>query len=191
MTQDIALFFEGDDYYREAFKAIAAAQAEICLETYIFALDEIGVEFLQRLASAQKRGVAVYLLVDGVGSNTSLPALRQFCEQNEIHLRVYHPVPFLNFGPLQQPRVELRLYIALLRRINSRNHRKVIIVDRIVAFAGSLNIISVHSRKFSGEKAWRDTGMRIESPKAAIVELRNSFFRAWRRAFRWSRLLTR
>lgn len=175
----LQLYFSGDLYFQRAIEAISQAREEVLLESYIFEIDPIGLRFMQALSAAQARGVQVKVMVDGIGSFNSLRELRLRCEKGVLPLRVYHPLPL---GP--EIRVSwraLRRMLRFYRRVNQRNHRKVILIDGKHAFIGSLNISQVHTREFMGRQAWRDTG--VEMTFAGHDEdaklLRDAFFKTW------------
>jgi cardiolipin synthase len=180
-STSIRLHFSGDEYFQRALEAIEDAQEEVFLESYIYDLDAVGLRFLTALERAQKRGVKVKLLVDGIGSFNWLRAIETHCQRSALPLRVYHPLPIM---PLRLSWRNLRRWLLLFRRINQRNHRKVILIDRRKAFLGSLNISQVHTVEFMGEKAWRDTGVEIEfapdDPDANV--LREAFRSTWNKS---------
>ncbi len=92
------LYFEGDDYFRDALAAIDEAQESVLLESYIFQFDGIGKRFLHALESAAARGVEVRILVDAIGSpHWNYPHLKKLGEHG-IQAKVYHPIRF--DGPL-------------------------------------------------------------------------------------------
>lgn len=157
----IQLFYSGDDYFRSALEDIDLAQNEIWIESYIFNMDPIGLRFLQALKNASLRGVRVHLLVDGVGSFNWLVSLKNFCQKNKIHFRIYHPLPIRLSLLTKISWRSLRTMLILLRRANKRNHRKIILIDQKIAYLGSLNITQVHSKEFLAGLAWRDTGIKV------------------------------
>ena len=175
------LHFSGDAYFKSALKAIAEAREEVYLESYIFDLDPIGLRFLNALELARNRGIQVRLLVDGVGSFNWLRELQARCQKMQIPLRIYHPLPL--WPRLHFSWKALRRWLLLFRRINQRNHRKVILIDKQIVFLGSLNISQVHSTEFMGDKAWRDTGveMHFAKPTTDTLELRDAFLVTWRK----------
>jgi cardiolipin synthase len=175
--QSEVLYFEGDDYFKAVIEQIKAAQHEIFLESYIYDLDVIGRQILKALGAAAQRGVTVRVLVDGIGSYNWLSPLRDECRTHKISFRIYHPLPF---GTQKMRKISwrnLRLFLSLFRKINRRNHRKVIVIDRSKAFLGSFNISQVHSKKLMGKKAWRDTGIFVEGP--SVHRLQRAFMTAW------------
>lgn len=112
----------GDEAYPQMLNAIKNAKKSISLYSYIFSVDPVGFEFIDALADAKKRGVQVCILVDGVGSQATLSELSSLMEELEIEFNVFLPV-------LWRPRY-----------VNLRNHRKILVVDAVMAFTGGINI---------------------------------------------------
>jgi len=186
------VFIDGDTFYDRLLAVIAEARHTIELEMYIFTTDSLAERFVAALAEAARRGVVVRVLVDGVGSYGSILSNAERLRQSGAAFRVYHPVRIsaLVHRILLLPRLSpLRRFFATLNR---RNHRKVCIVDMREAWVGSFNISAAHSRRLSGDAAWRDTGMRVVG--AGIRDLRRAFERVWHTAAerrRWSRVRRR
>ena len=62
--------------------AIAAAKSSIGLSSYIFRDDRWGGRFIDALAEAQRRGVTVRVLIDGIGGGWLLsPAYHRLAAQ--------------------------------------------------------------------------------------------------------------
>ncbi len=174
----IKLYYSGDDYFRDVIIAIENAQSEVLVEAYIFDLDPIGHRVLKSLANAAQRGVACHLLIDGVGSfNWSLKVLEE-CRETGVLVRLFHPIPFHSSVMKRFSWKNLRRILLLLKKMNKRNHRKVILIDGKQAFLGGLNVSQVHTKEFMGNSAWRDTGVFVEGE--ALKLLRLAFFHAWR-----------
>lgn len=178
--ENVELIFSGDEYFHRAMNDIRNAQTEVCVEFYIFNLDLLGNLFLQELCEAHHRGVRVRLMVDGVGSLPWIPTLRQRSRKEGFSFLIYHELPF-NRLFLMHPRQLLDLF----RKMNKRNHRKLILIDQKIVYLGSFNVSQLHCEKFTGAKAWRDTGVRLEYPHSGYRELdilRQSFQHIWIRA---------
>jgi cardiolipin synthase A/B len=151
----------------EAFKIMGAAcdeaQTEILVETYILRDDRVGVSLFQHLEAAVKRGVKVCVLADGIGSFGTGRQYWRDMEAAGITVRIFHPW-------WKAPLHALR-----------RDHRKIVVVDRKVAFTGGMNIgVEYGSSIRSTHKAWRDTFIRVEGPVS--VELAAVFAEGWDRA---------
>ncbi len=123
---DVALLQSGAELFPSLVAAIDAAQAEVWLETYIFAGDETGLRISAALARAAERGVSVRLMVDGFGTRTLPATVAQRFEASGVQVAVYAPVPRL-----------LTLDRERLRRL----HRKLACIDGRVAFVGGINVL--------------------------------------------------
>jgi len=118
----VFVFFNGEDAFAAMCEAVAAAEREVLLESYIFKDDETGRRFFETLAAAAARGVSVRLLTDGVGSFSTAAGFWREMERRGIKVRIFHPlVSQLWYQPF-------------------RDHRKILVVDRRVGFTGGMNI---------------------------------------------------
>jgi cardiolipin synthase len=77
------------------------------------------------------------------------------------------------WAPFRAAGGEARVFNPLtLKRASIRNHRKLLVCDRSVAFIGGFNI----SKDYEGDgvtRGWRDLGLRIEG--SMVIELESSF----------------
>jgi cardiolipin synthase len=139
---------------------------------YIFSDDSIGRLFADALIAAARRGVEVRLLYDFVGCRDTPAEFFDRIRQHGVHVIAYHRYRFW------RPR-----FWALLRR----NHRKSLVCDGRIAFAGGLNISNEWVSLSEGGGDWHDAVVQIEGPAVAAVEA--IFLRTWnRRAKKWARL---
>lgn len=122
----ITLLKSGAEYFPQLEAEIDAARHEVHLETYIFKADATGRAIANALVRAARREVAVYVLVDGFGSQDLDPVLIRRMEAVGVHFLVYRP----NISPWS-------LRHARLRRL----HRKVAVMDARVAFVGGINVL--------------------------------------------------
>jgi cardiolipin synthase A/B len=123
----VTLLRNGAEYFPVLLEAIALAEREVWLETYIFADDETGREVADALIGAARRGVSVRVLVDGWGARHFLtPALQRHLIDGGVDLLKYRP----EVAPWDFRSHRLR-----------RLHRKLCHVDGRVAFVGGINVI--------------------------------------------------
>ena len=122
----VQLLFRGEEFFSALIDAIHAAVSEVRLETYIFHDDAIGQQVLAALVAAANRGVAVYLLVDGIGTPELPPAWVAQLEQSGVQWRQFAPLGRLGL-----------LIPGRWRRL----HRKLCVVDQRLAFCGGINIL--------------------------------------------------
>jgi cardiolipin synthase len=124
----IELLKNGEQYFPRLLAAIESARQSIYIETYIFQLDSVGEKVSDALAAAAQRGVAVHLLIDGFGSQTTADALIARLKPQGAKVIVFRRTRWW------------RLDRRLLRRL----HRKVALFDDRLAFIGGINIIDDH-----------------------------------------------
>jgi cardiolipin synthase len=146
--------------------AIEAAQREVRLETYIFDFIGQSVEVAQALEQAALRGVLVKVVVDGFGCAPVPPEWKDRFTRAGVRWRVYAPLGWLGM-----------LWLGSWRRL----HRKLCVVDGLVAFCGGINVLDdFHDPNHGRLKAPRlDFAVRVTGPLVAEVEA--SMGRLWLR----------
>lgn len=147
-TDGLTLFVEGDVLYDAMLADLALAQSAIRLESYIFADDEVGSQFVAALGRAAQSGVATTMRLDAAGSWGGL-------HRSSVTKLVAEGVA------LGRSRAWSWRHPWMFHR---RNHRKLLIVDDRVAYLGGFNINRDSSRRWAGEGRWRDTHVRITGP---------------------------
>lgn len=175
-------FHSGDEYFQSIQKAILEAQKSIFIESYIFSVDPLTRPILDALKTAKQKGLDVRLLVDGFGSYYWIEALQKICQESEIPFKVYHPLPRQNRLFRYLSIVFTFRFSRLLRRLNRRNHRKIVLIDEERLWLGSLNMTQEHSETIMGTQAWRDSAVQLEGPE--VAHIRPTFEQAWQEAGR-------
>jgi hypothetical protein len=122
----ITLLHNGDAYFSVLEAALDRAVDRIYLETYIFENDHTGRRIAEALRRAALRGVKTHLLIDGFGSNSLPKTMIDYLEEAGVMVLMYRP----QISPWTLRRKRLR-----------RLHRKIVVVDRRLAFVGGMNII--------------------------------------------------
>lgn len=125
----VDLLQNGEQFFPALCAAIDEARFSVHLETYIFRLDRTGLLVLEHLRQACERGVKVRVALDGFGCFECIPELEERLRAMGATCRVYRREP-----------VGIGRYRVSLRRLR-RLHRKVTVVDGLVAFVGGINII--------------------------------------------------
>src|SRR3569623_446971 len=120
---DISLLENGEEFFPRVFACIANAKREVLVETFILFEDKVGLQLQEALLAAARRGARGDITIDDWGapdlSERFLGALRG------AGVRVH------SFNPGPRP---FGLRPHLLRRM----HRKIVVVDREVAFVGGI-----------------------------------------------------
>jgi cardiolipin synthase len=141
--------------------SIANAKNRILLSTYIMNVDKTGIAFIDALEAAVSRGVEVMVLIDGFGDLYSLPRGSRVLQRRNIQVARFLPPKLL------PPSVY----------VNLRNHRKVLVVDDQVAYAGGMNISDDHTSTAERPRKVSDVHFRLHGP--VVAELAELFYRDW------------
>ena len=120
----VTTYYNGEEAFPPMLRAIETARREVLLSSYIFDNDATGRRFVEQLAAARDRGCRVCVLIDDVGIRYSFPTIIRELEK--------HALPYRRFMPLR--------LLPPSFSINLRTHRKVLVTDRRVCFAGGMNI---------------------------------------------------
>ena len=157
---DWRIFENGDQAFPEMLGAIESAEHSVGLSSYIFDYDETGARFVAALAEAQARGVAVRVLIDGVGSG--------YLRSGAYRALKDAGVPVALFLHSWQP--------WSMSFLNLRNHKKLLLIDGQTGFTGGMNISDRHVGK-GGAPEVRDTMVRIDGP--VVRQMLESFASDW------------
>jgi len=157
----ISLLHNGEAYFPAIEAAFDRARYEIYLETYIYEDDATGRQIAEALQRAARRGVKVWLLIDGYGSKDLPGNVLERLRAGGVKTLVYRP----KISPWTFRRKRLR-----------RMHRKIVVVDREIAFVGGINIID--DLGSAGDISPRyDYAVAVEGP--LVDEIRLSAQRLW------------
>ena len=155
----IRLQFDGPDTFDAWIEAIDLARHFIHFENYILRDDRVGRVFRDALVRKARDGVQVRVLYDWVGSWATRRRYWRPFKEAGVEVRAFNPPSYRDpFGVLQ------------------RDHRKMVCVDGTVAFVGGFCV----GEEWAGDgknAPWRDTGLEIMGPAAAICA--RAFERIW------------
>ncbi|WP_138494705.1 cardiolipin synthase [Paenibacillus pinistramenti] len=155
---------DGEETFASMLEAMEQAKEHIHIEFYIFRSDMIGSRFKDLMIRKAREGVKVRVLCDGLGS---LMLKRSFIQEiREAGVEFHYFLP---------------PFIALLdKRVNYRNHRKIIVIDGTVGFMGGLNVGDDYLGLHRKMGYWRDTHLRLEGD--AVYFLQHTFLGDWKLA---------
>ena len=140
---------------------IGSARQHINMLFFKFEDDEVGRRIVDALIRKSEEGVLVRLIYDDAG-NLMVP--RRFYKKLRKHGL--------------QVRGFIKIFLPILSRdYNSRNHRKVVVIDGRVGYMGGMNIAQRYAEGLKWG-IWRDTQIRIMGP--AVSELQTSFLTDWK-----------
>ena len=129
---------------------LALAEREILLDFYLIAHGKFFDEVLAVLERKAKSGVDVNLIYDDFGCALSLPKkFKTEMIRRGIKTTVFHPIRAFPLGVL-----------------NRRDHRKLVVIDRKIAYTGGVNLAD----EYVGEKIkfghWKDCAIRLSGEPA-------------------------
>jgi cardiolipin synthase len=156
----ITSLLNGDEIFPAMLAAIRSAQVTITFETYIYWSGKIGREFADALAERANAGVRVHVLLDWIGSNKLDPAALEELKEAGVQVERYRP---------------LRWYS--LSRMNSRTHRKILVIDGSIGFIGGVGIADQWSGHAQSPDHWRDSHFQLVGP--AVAHLQAAFADNW------------
>ena len=153
---DLELFTSSDSFFRNLVEDIDAATSSCFLEFYIYTEGGSADEVSEALMRARQRGVRCRMLLDSIGSRDFLRSR----SAGRMRLAGIEIVEALPAG----------LFRAFLVRIDLRNHRKVVVIDGIVAYTGSQNLTDPRFFKQNhGVGEWVDVMVRIRGPVVEVM----------------------
>lgn len=157
---DYELYSGGEATYEAMFKAIRESKDYILMEYYIFQNDITGKAMRDLLTQKAQEGVAIFLLVDTLGSwRLTRGFMRYFIEAGG-HLNFFHDLTLKRLFSL----------------VNFRNHRKLLVCDGNIAFTGGVNITDSQDLR-QDPKAYHDVHIKLSGP--AVTWLESIFLEDW------------
>ena len=149
----VQLLENGEEYFPRVFEAMRAAKSEILLETFIVFEDKVGAELQQILIEAAQRGVRTTVSLDGFGCGELSTGYLSALSDAGVHLQIFDPAP-----------KHLGIRTNWFRRL----HRKIVVVDGLIAFIGGINFSGDHLADF-GPEAKQDYSVEIQGPVVADI----------------------
>jgi len=140
----VKLIQGGAGYFLAMTDMIRQAKYAIHLQTYIFDHDETGISIGEELMSASRRGVQVFVLLDGYASRHLPLSFIEQLRSSGIYFRFFEPILKSNsfyFG----------------RRL----HHKILVTDNRFSLVGGINISNRYN-DMPGEPAWLDWAVHAE-----------------------------
>ena len=157
--------------YGESIAAMTAevekAERFVNVEYFIMAWDDVTGPFFEACARAVKRGVVVRVLFDHLATR-AIPGYKELKPK------------FDEAGFLWHPMLPIMPFKGRWRRPDLRNHRKILVVDGLVAVTGSQNLIEPGYDKPKNHKAgreWRELTVRFTGP--TVTKLNVVFATDW------------
>jgi len=151
----------GDRFFPPMLQAIREAKKTVSLETYIWESGEISNRFIDALTERARAGVKVHALVDGMGALKFSQSDRDRLLEAGVQFHKYGREHWWHIKP----------------NINHRTHRKLLIVDGTIGFAGGMCIADNWLGDADAPHLWRDTQVRVTGP--VVRQMQAIFAHNW------------
>ncbi|MCL2694527.1 MAG: phospholipase D-like domain-containing protein, partial [Oscillospiraceae bacterium] len=150
---DAVYFPQGEDFHKRFLEELKAAKKYIFIEFFIIEQGKMWSEIFEVLKRKQSEGVEIRIVYDGLATLYTLPRRYYKTLRSEgFKCIVYNP---------------LRRFISF--RLNTRNHRKIAVIDGTAAFCGGLNLADAYineKQSKSGKRPktghWKDSAVMVK-----------------------------
>jgi cardiolipin synthase len=150
----------GKDYFQRIEEALTAAKKSIYLEVYIFSADSQAKKIVDILCAAAQKGLEVKVILDWLGSSP-FQHEKEFLSAG-VEFSYYNPAWF---GPLGF----------------SRTHRKLVVVDEVIAFVGGVNVCDDSKDSLGNTLHGVRWDLALEVTGAVVEKVHATFLRQWQR----------
>ena len=165
----VTLLMNGQEKFDDLFKAIRQARSSVHLEYFNFRNDSIANLLFDLLAERAAAGVEVRALFDGFGNDSNNKPLKRR-HLDSIRAR---GIEIYEFDPVRFP---------WINHVFHRDHRKIVIVDGLVAYTGGMNVADYYIKGTTQVGEWRDMHCRIEGEE--VNTLQRIFLKMWNKVSR-------
>ncbi|MFD0050822.1 cardiolipin synthase [Actinomycetes bacterium NPDC127524] len=157
----ISIYTNGPSFFGDFFEDIRQAQKSIHILFYTVKRDAFSMDFLRLLMEKAKAGIEVRLLLDRVGSKEISHHLIRDLRIMGIHVS-FAAVPQFPF---------------IFYSSQTRNHRKITIIDGKAGYLGGLNIGKEYMNGNPKLSPWRDYHLKVTGE--GVQDLQTQFLKDW------------
>ncbi|MCM3267541.1 cardiolipin synthase [Paenibacillus elgii] len=161
MHNEVRVLTDATAAYPAMLAAMEQAKGHIHFEFYTIRNDGIGRQFHELLIRKAQEGVKVRCIFDGIGSYQLDSRFVQELKQAGCEVYFFLPAVIAFFD----------------KRMNYRNHRKIVVIDGIRGFLGGINIGDEYLGANPKLGYWRDTHLELEGD--AVYSLQYTFLTDW------------
>ena len=149
----IQLLNNGDEFFPSMLEAIRGARRSVNFSVYIWEPGAMSDLFFAALVERARAGVAVRLLLDGLGGIRAPQAGLAALEAAGGRVRTFRP-----------PK------LGRLTRFHQRNHRRAVVIDGLVGFTGGAAVGDKWLGDARGPGEWRDCMFKVTGPLAKSLQ---------------------
>ena len=160
----VAILRNGDRTFGSMLEAIASAKSTIDLSSYIIWPGEVTDRFTEAMCERAEAGVEVNVVVDAYGSAKWVGhAAVRALEDAGASVVFFRPPAWY-----------------ALDKLNNRMHRRLLIVDGTIGFAGGVGIADVWNGDAEDPEHWRETHVEVDGP--GVRDIVGGFMENWSEA---------
>ncbi|WCE28528.1 cardiolipin synthase [Vibrio sp. SCSIO 43137] len=159
---DLSLKSSPDDILLSIIKDIESARRQIRMVFYIWHPGGLADSVGSALIKAAKRGVEVNLLLDSAGSHR--------------FFKSHWPAMMQQAGIRVEQALAVSPWRVFLRRLDLRQHRKIVVIDDEIAYTGSMNMVDpAFFKQNAGVGKWIDVMLRVTGPTVNVLSAIHSW----------------
>lgn len=147
-------------FFDELLADIGKAERSVTLETFLAREGEVTRRFADALAKKARAGVKVRVMLDGSGGREFGKESLRLMSEAGCNVQYYRPVSLKNLG-----------------RINNRTHRKIVVIDGRIGYAGGHCLVDTWLGDGQDRQHFRDITARVEGP--VVAQLQSAFSDNW------------
>ena len=157
------LLLNGDQIFPAMLAAIRGARHTITFANFIVEEGDSARDMVSALVERCRAGVRAHILLDAVGSSEMPAQYRDLLQDAGCSFAWFHSLnPFA------------------IKRINHRNHRRILVVDGRIGFTGGTGVGTRWEGDGRQAGHWRQTDVRVEGPVVGLLQA--AFAENWRDA---------
>ena len=148
---ELQLFTRYEKTIKSLIRDIELATERIEMVFYIWSPSGLADIVADTLIAAARRGIECRVMLDSAGS--------------KAFFRSHYPKKMRDAGIEVVEALKVSIFRALFRRMDLRQHRKLILIDNHIAYTGSMNMVDPRFfKQDSGVGQWIDLMVRIDGP---------------------------
>ena len=148
--EDIKYFPSGEELYRDMLSSLELAEKYIFLEYFVIEEGKMWQGIYEILKRKAKEGLDVRVLYDDMGTICTLP----YGFEKRLRADGIRAERFSKVTP------------TLTSSHNNRDHRKITVVDGVIAYTGGVNIADEYINEVQKYGHWKDGGVRVSGAAA-------------------------
>ncbi len=154
------LHVDGGNFFPAMLDAIQQARHFVALEMYLVESGRVLDQFIDALLAAARREIKVFILLDDFGARGISRRDRLRLQHTNISLCFYNP-----------------MHYGRLRRVLFRDHRKLLLVDRRIAFIGGAGLTDTFDSRYATKHPWHDAMVEVRGP--CVADWAQLFIETW------------